>query len=1073
MTNRPKEKYLEGEGMKSRSYIKQLIRTPLKTLITISIMTLLTLILFSRFTEYIVVEEEIESVSKEYQAVGNIEVIEEEIDNLNIQRYIYADPRMEKDLTEDELLYYRDALRVKKIPDDVMAIVKELPFISSFDYRYMTKGLSSEFPRLHETRDFYSYHSTLILEANISEIVFSQENNSYYDETYLSNIKVLAGDSSFVRKDTIKVLSYFELLEDHQSLLISNNYVDNSLRVDSNYLRNLDLNERYIFVVQFNPNADPVYYTLGNYLINKTWQPITKIQKGVDDYLKLAEFKTLNRLIEMVNSDMYTHDMVYTSDLSSIMEFANGNLTIVEGRTINEDLDNNLYQCVINQEVADKYDISLGDLLEFKLGTDLFEPFKGLGTISSNLLRYDLATEEVSLEVVGIYAETGIKQDRINRPHFHYSKSTVFLPKALLGTEASQIAKDPILPSEFSFVLGNPWDVEAFSEIMEETNKALSEYGYQIKLEDGGWLALKEQFEDSKKTAIYTLISTLIAVAFANVLVVYLYVGRKKRDYAIMRALGTEKKICMRSIVIPVGLIVGISLILGIGLAWITLGSSLGQYSVSGGYELRHFPIEVVIYTLFIQVFLLSVFLLYALKRLSRVSTLALLQDVKYLQKKRKDFKQKHAENIILAADDRGLNLNYSIPTSKSRHFKTMFYIKYTLKIIRRSYVKSILIMTLVVILTILAGELSVMEENYSDLAQNTVVESKFLDGITLSSVSELINNNLIEDVYYEYEGVVDLNHKKINAVITNDISRYTDLGAKFTFALNYSESNLNYLGNIGLVTKEVFERYNFSLGENVLLSENGIYPILVDLWLANYKRDHPDNKLSDDEILENKEKDLNLFLQSMGKTIRIVGYVEFEDDQFSNYLFLPGFSNTKKAFGYEVPLAYLEGNVVDNFKIDDYKKISNQMISRDDPITFSRTRFVMNSDKVDGIIDSLDTIEKISPMVKVLSIFLVNFIVCLILLQMTKDVAIMRLLGTKGTYVRFVMILESFMLCLMGAIIGIVALWSFEHKMFKVIRLELFIYLLYFMIIYVMTSVITSFIVSNKNILNRLQTKE
>ena len=1064
---------MQGEEMKSRTYIKQLIRTPFKTLITITIMTLLTFMLFARFSEYTLISNEMASVSKKYQGVGNIQAIEEEISNLNIQLYIYADPRMEKNLTEDELLYYRDALRVKEIPDEVMAIVRELPFISSFDYRYMTKGLSSEFPRLHETRDFYSYHSTLILEANISEIVFSQENKSYYDETNLSNIKVLAGDSSFVRKETIEVLSYFELLEDHQSLLISNNYVDNSLKVDSNYLRSLDLNERYIFVVQYNPNADPVYYTLGNYLINKNWQPITKIEMGVDDYLNLDEFETLNRLIEMVNSDMYTHDMVYTSDLSSIMEFANGNLSIVEGRAINEALDNNLYQCVINQEVAEKYDISLRDMLEFRLGRDLFEPFKGLGAISSSLSRYDLTTEEVALEVVGIYAETGIKQDRINRPHFHYSKSTFFLPTALLGTEASQIAKNPILPSEFSFVVGNPWDIEEFSEIMEETNKALSEYGYQIKLEDGGWLALKDQFEDSKKTAIYTLMSTLIAVAFASALVVYLYVGRKKRDYAIMRALGTEKKICMRSIVIPIALIVGISLILGIGLAWITLGSSLGQYSISGGYELSHFPIEVVMYTLFIQVFLFSLFLLYALRQLSRVSTLALLQDVKYLQKKRKNFKQKHAENTILAADERALNLNYSIPTSKSRHFKMMFYIKYTLKIIRRSYVKSILIMTLVVILTILAGELSVMEENYYDLAQNTVVESKFLDGITLSSVSELINNKIIEDVYYEYEGGVDLNHREINVVITNDISRYADLRAKFTFALNYSENTLNNLGNVGVVSKEVFERFNLSLGENALLSENGIYPILVDLWLGNYKRDHPYNKLSDDEILESKEKDLNLFLQSMGRTIKIVGYVEFEDNQFSNYLFLPGFSNTKKAFGYEVPLAYLEGNLVDNFKIDDYRKVSNLLISRDDPITFSRTRFVMNTDKVDGIIDSLDTIEKISPVVKVLSIFLVNFIVCLILLQMTKDVAVMRLLGTKGAYVRFVMILESFILCLMGAVTGILALWIFEHKMFKVIRLDLFMYLLYFMIIYIMTSVITSFIVSNKNILKKLQTKE
>src|SRR5699024_2473649 len=100
-----------------------------------------------------------------------------------------------------------------------------------------------------------------------------------------------------------------------------------------------------------------------------------------------------------------------------------------------------------------------GDTLDFNLGTELFEQYKGLGALAVVRERYTAADIPVSLEIVGIYSNgDGIVSESL-RPNWAFSDSTVFLPSSFLPTD---VPEDHLYsPAEFGFTVGSQ-NLEAF-----------------------------------------------------------------------------------------------------------------------------------------------------------------------------------------------------------------------------------------------------------------------------------------------------------------------------------------------------------------------------------------------------------------------------------------------------------------------------------------------------------------------------------------------------------------------------------------------------------------------------------
>ena len=72
-----------------------------------------------------------------------------------------------------------------------------------------------------------------------------------------------------------------------------------------------------------------------------------------------------------------------------------------------------------------------------------------------------------------------------------------------------------------------------------------------MRFSDGGWMSMKDSFETGSLISFLTTLLYAAGAALAMFLAVYLYVGRNKKSYAIMRTLGVPGNKAQNSIVLP------------------------------------------------------------------------------------------------------------------------------------------------------------------------------------------------------------------------------------------------------------------------------------------------------------------------------------------------------------------------------------------------------------------------------------------------------------------------------------------------------------------------------------------
>ena len=126
--------------------------------------------------------------------------------------------------------------------------------------------------------------------------------------------------------------------------------------------------------------------------------------------------------------------------------------------------------------------------------------------------------------------------------HQSGSSSTSFLPDCRNGSGHE------FKPSEVSFIVGNAEDISAF---VEECLPRVEALGLTYQFSDGGWLQIGESLMQSRKLALVKLLIFAAAALFALVLTVWLFIGRKKREYGILRALGMPKGEAGARLVVP------------------------------------------------------------------------------------------------------------------------------------------------------------------------------------------------------------------------------------------------------------------------------------------------------------------------------------------------------------------------------------------------------------------------------------------------------------------------------------------------------------------------------------------
>ena len=128
---------------------------------------------------------------------------------------------------------------------------------------------------------------------------------------------------------------------------------------------------------------------------------------------------------------------------------------------------------------------------------------------------------------------------------------------------------------------------------------------------------------------------------------------------------------------------------------------------------------------------------------------------------------------------------------------------------------------------------------------------------------------------------------------------------------------------------------------------------------------------------------------------------------------------------------------------------------------------FVMDTSKLENLRNTLRLVEMLYPIAVVVTLVIGAFLCGLIIVQTSKDIAIMRVLGTSKAKTRTILVLEQMILCVIGIIIAGIVLYIRGAFMQM-----LWVFGVYALVI-LLASIIASVAASRKNVLELLQTKE
>ncbi|MCL1834895.1 MAG: hypothetical protein FWG48_01930 [Oscillospiraceae bacterium] len=552
--------------------MKTLARSPVRTILSIVLLGVIAFTLLSQAEEYAITRREVANAAAQYYGVGSVE-----------DEPPYAPPGARAGIPQHLALDSTAIGWYVHLTQEQIDAAVNLPYISSTDVRYMTAGISDKYRRMDDGDYFYPFHMRCVVEATvISEGVHQPYGYSSFTSLfYVDDARMLAGHvpqdgdkptietggkhSAHALNGTTKSLSrplggsYRHDGESNRAgwyTTIAGDY-------GANHISNLAVGNKYVFVLRVAPRIAPgeYFYHIGDMYSDSWCDAVWPLDGEPENYLELEKFSPLRELIEITDADSRTFDMVYTEDMKSIMRFADGRMELLEGRMLTpEDSRNDVQACVVSYEFASENGLGIGDTVTFGLGTVLFEQYLNLGAIAGTPARYEPPQKEAELEIVGIYINTDGLAKRSKDPHWGYSINAVFVPRSLLPADEAALGAHEFTPSEFSFRVDDVRDIQAF---LDAATPAMADIGLSLVFYDRGWLAIESGFEESAWVSRVKILLFSLAVAAATVLAAYLFIGRRRKDYAIMRALGTPKAKAGGALAYPLIAVTVVSLLIG------------------------------------------------------------------------------------------------------------------------------------------------------------------------------------------------------------------------------------------------------------------------------------------------------------------------------------------------------------------------------------------------------------------------------------------------------------------------------------------------------------------------------
>ena len=730
---------------KTVSYLKSVLRQPAQSLLLLLLIGLLSAAFTTRTVEYILVQRETARLGAYYRAIGSLQ-------STNPEEYNYAAGA--NLIADSKYVALEDRRR------SCSGVLHGL-------YNADIDGRSSD--GYEKTPlDFGLHNSDVFVYGEVLTAPSPQKIGEEY-EAYQFQFRVdrvEAGYPEYVSEGK-KITLYFITGETGEDSALAEVQVGNYYLIKAFY-------DSDIYNIWDNPGENLIIKPINN---SGLW--FLPVKPGVQLDLETPELAGLQDELELLRENQSSMVVIGTKDMSAmpLMQQASKTYYLTDGRWLDQEDDRSARKvCVVHQEFANYRGLAVGDTITLTL-RDFDLAFCGYildGEEWKNWREFPTQTE--SFEIVGLY---GVALDsKWGRPSME--NTNMYIPDSCMP---EGFGADPeTMVWGYSFVLKSSQDEAAF---LEENREALEELGYSVSFVENHSENFWASVTPMRQSATFSAAVFAGVLLLGLVLAAFLYLLLRRRDFAILRAMGVPNGPAARGLLGPIALLGLLGIAAGSIPAWgyamrktaEALATISGPEGVEVSVELSRLYLVGICACVWA---LLVAFVAIGAGRLSRRPALELLQGAAGGRKKRKKTSQKPRqleEKPGKVSQPGKARLVENVPTWQVRT-DTLKGLprgrgpgmgvsgRYVLRQIRRAPLKSALAMALALGFVVALGWMDLTAERSQAeadrLYETTVVEAEIVKSnpsVTVSGAENIINKStvdailetgLVQDVYLE-----------------------------------------------------------------------------------------------------------------------------------------------------------------------------------------------------------------------------------------------------------------------------------------------------------------------------------
>jgi ABC-type antimicrobial peptide transport system permease subunit len=539
--------------MKTNVPLLSSLRKPFRSSLLLILFGLISFGFMTKAVGYILIQRETGVLGSYYRSIGTLE-------NVNDSTHWWCNP------SKSACINVKDPQS-----GDVSAginLIKASPLIAYSDQRQIVSGVM---PQTYNENRIDS-NDPMLMEALPPE---------YWPNTHTYDLW-FAGD--LVAKEEVK--TWAKLPEDQKTVgYYLKFHIDTLLAAHPEYARQGD-SVALLFIFQGREAAIPSiqamqagqrYFIRGrddhNHAIDLTWVnahyaylEIKPLDDGQLWYIPLAQgagidfsdplLAPFKNEIDVLNENLHTLTIITSADQSAMpkMQESSRFYYLTEGRWLNhqDDLAGNKV-IVLPEPFANLRWFKVGDEITFTF-RPLTDTYFGLirdGVDSLNWKSYP--TYQDTFKVVGLYNDTN---------NWAFS---AYIPASSLRPGFASVTQNQFRYEEYNFVLDSS---RHEAEFIQEFKDPLQALGIRLNFLPNNGPAFWAAVDPIQRSSSADLLVFSLLMVVALILAVFLYVMARKRDYAILRALGVPKKQSNGQLLLPLLLLGGLGITLGGLPAW-------------------------------------------------------------------------------------------------------------------------------------------------------------------------------------------------------------------------------------------------------------------------------------------------------------------------------------------------------------------------------------------------------------------------------------------------------------------------------------------------------------------------